>query len=154
MKSKNKMLIIRQLDKKLESFQLLATAQLPTQGWINLIRDTLHLSLRQLGERLRMTPQGVKDIERREKEGTITINSLKEAADALGMHLVYGFIPKETTLENMIDRKAYEKAKQIVGRTSTTMKLEDQENTQDRIKQAIAELAEEIKREMPSSLWD
>jgi predicted DNA-binding mobile mystery protein A len=101
-----------------------------------------------------MTPQGVKDIERREKEGTITINSLKVAADALGMQLVYGFIPREELLEKMIDRKAREKAEYIVGRTSVTMKLEDQENSEERIKQAIKELAEEIKREMPGNLWD
>ena len=112
------------------------------------------MSLRQLGTRLQMTPQGVKDIERREKEGTITINSLKAAADALGMQLVYGFIPKEELLEKMVDRKAREKAEHIVGRTSVTMKLEDQENSEERIKQAIRELAEEIKREMPGNLWD
>jgi predicted DNA-binding mobile mystery protein A len=154
MKSKNKSLIIKQLDKKIQGFQPLLNTQVPGQGWLNLIREALHMSLRQFGTRLQMTPQGIKDIERREKAGTITINSLKQAGDALGLQLVYGFIPKEDSLEKMIDRRAYEKAKQIVGRTSTTMKLEDQENSQARIKQAINELAEEIKREMPGNLWD
>jgi len=154
MKSRNNALVIKQLDNKLQTFQPLIKTQLPPQGWINLIRGALHMSLRQMGTRLQMTAQGIKDIERREKEGTITINSLKQAGDALGMQLVYGFIPKEDSLEKMIDRKAYEKAKQIVSRTSTTMKLEDQENSQARIKQAISELAEENKRDMPGSLWD
>jgi hypothetical protein len=34
------------------------------------------------------------------------------------------------------------------------MKLEDQENSKERIQQAIAELAEELRREMPKALWD
>jgi hypothetical protein len=79
---------------------------------------------------------------------------LREAAEALDMTLVYGFIPKDGSLEKMIERKAYEKARKIVSRTSTTMKLEDQGNSKERIKQAVAEPAEEIKREMPKNLWD
>jgi hypothetical protein len=54
----------------------------------------------------------------------------------------------------MIEKKASEIAKKIVNRTSTTMKLEDQENTQMRLSQAIKELTEELKRKMPKSLWD
>jgi hypothetical protein len=34
------------------------------------------------------------------------------------------------------------------------MKLEDQENSEERIKQAILEMAEDIKREIPTQLWD
>jgi hypothetical protein len=46
----------------------------------------------------------------------------------------------------MIDRKVYEKAQKIVSRTSTTMKLEDQGNLEERIKHAVVEMAEEIKK--------
>ena len=154
MKSRNYTLIIRQLDKKLQGLHSLLVISVPQKGWVNLLRNTLRMSLRQLGERLQITPQGMKDIERREAEGTITLKSLKEVGDALGMQLVYGFIPKEDTLEKMIELKARERAQKIVRRTSTTMKLEDQENSEERIKQAIAELAEQIKREMPKNIWD
>ena len=39
-------------------------------------------------------------------------------------------------------------------RTSHTMQLEDQENTEQRIQTAIKEKADEIKGEMPKYLWD
>jgi len=57
-------------------------------------------------------------------------------------------------LEELIDRKAKELAIQIVLRTSNTMKLEDQENTKQRIEKAIREMATTLKNEMPKTLWD
>jgi predicted DNA-binding mobile mystery protein A len=153
MKLQNSKLILRQLDKKLKAFQPLQDV-MPATGWVSVIRQTLNMSLRQLGDRMSITPQSIRDIEKREVEGTISLKALRQAAEALDMTLVYGFIPKDGSLEKMIDRKVHEKAQKIVGRTSTTMKLEDQGNSEERIQQAIAELAEEIKREMPKNLWD
>jgi hypothetical protein len=54
----------------------------------------------------------------------------------------------------LIDRKAKELATEIVKRTSNTMKLEDQENSMNRINTAIQERTESIKMEMPKILWD
>lgn len=153
MKLESSKLILRQLDNKMKAYQPLQEIQ-PATGWVSLIRKTLNMSLRQLGSRMSITPQSMRSIESREKEGTVTLKTLQEAAKALDMVLVYGFIPKDRSLEKLIERKAYEKAKKIVSRTSTTMKLEDQENSKSRIKQAVEELAEEIKREMPKNLWD
>jgi predicted DNA-binding mobile mystery protein A len=154
MKLNNSKLVIRQLDKRMQALYPLRGFEHPKDGWINLIRKTLNMSLRQLGERLSVTPQGVKKIEKNEAEGGITINALREAGDALGMRLVYGFIPKNGSLEKMIERQADEMARKIIMRTSTTMKLEDQENSNQRLKEAIAEMTEELKREMPKTLWD
>ena len=70
------------------------------------------------------------------------------------MQLVYGFVPKDGSLDALINRKARELATQIVMRTSQTMKLEDQENSPGRIKKAIEERAIAIKAEMPKMLWN
>ena len=70
------------------------------------------------------------------------------------MQLVYGFVPKDGTLDDLIERKAKELAIRIVSRTSNTMKLEDQENTKQRLKKAIEERTANIKNEMPKMLWD
>lgn len=126
----------------------------PPTGWIKAIRTALGISMRQLGNRLSITKQSVQDIEKREQEGSITLKALKEAAKALDMQLVYGFVPNDGTLEALIDRKAKELATQIVSRTSNTMKLEDQENSKQRIEKAIEERAIVLKNEMPKSLWD
>jgi hypothetical protein len=54
----------------------------------------------------------------------------------------------------MIEKRATELATKIVLRTSNTMNLEDQGNTNQRIEKAIEERAAEIKNEMPKILWD
>ncbi|HLG41534.1 MAG TPA: hypothetical protein VI461_17775, partial [Chitinophagaceae bacterium] len=72
----------------------------------------------------------------------------------LDMQLVYGFVPNDGSLDQLIDRKAKELATQIVQRTSHTMKLEDQENSKQRIEKAIEERVAIIKNEMPKTLWD
>lgn len=132
----------------------LNTIAVPPTGWIRAIRNALGMSAQQLGNKLSMTRQGVQDLENREKEGTVTLKSLREAARAMDLHLVYGFVPIDGSLEELIERKAREMAAQIVGRTNATMKLEDQENSQQRIEKAIEERTIALKNEMPKSLWD
>jgi predicted DNA-binding mobile mystery protein A len=149
---KNKQIIIRQLDKKLNLLRPMELSA-PTEGWIKTIRTALNMSLNQLGKRLHITVPGIRAMEIREKQGGITLNSLKEIAEALNMKLVYGFVPKES-LEKMVEQKAYEVATKIVKRTSISMKLEDQENTPERINEAIQEMANEISKEVPKYLWD
>jgi hypothetical protein len=83
-----------------------------------------------------------------------TIKSLREIAHALDMQLVYGFVPNDGSLDALIEKRATELATKIVLRTNNTMKLEDQGNTNERIKKAIKERANEIKNEMPKILWD
>lgn len=151
---KIKKLIREQLDKKIVKFNNLDEVVVPPEGWIYSIRQGLNMSLRQLGQRLSITPQSVKEIEEREKNGTISIKVLKQVAAALDMKFVYGFIPSEKTLEGMIEKRAEELASSIVERTSTQMGLEDQENSPERIEKAIKEKAAELKSDMPKMLWD
>lgn len=126
----------------------------PPIGWIKAIRMALGMSARQLGGKLQITRQGVQDMENREQEGSITLKALRETAKALDMQLVYGFVPNDGSLNALIDRKALALAKQIVLRTSQSMRLEDQENKMERLEQAIEEQAVILRRESPKVLWD
>lgn len=145
---------IQQLNSKMQAFASLQRVAPPPTGWIKAVRTAIGMSLQQLSNRLSITKQSVQEIEQREKEGSVTIKSLREAAKALDMQLIYGFIPNDGNLEALIHRKAKELATQIVLRTSNSMKLEDQENSQHRIEKAIEERAAIIKNEMPKALWD
>ncbi len=149
-----KSLQIQQLNSKMLAFASLQKVAPPPTGWIKAIRNAIGMSMLQLGKRLSITKQSVQDIERREKDGSISIKALREAARALDMQLIYGFVPNDGSLEALIDRKAKELATQIVQRTSNSMKLEDQENSKQRIEKAIEERAVIIKNEMPKALWD
>ncbi len=150
----NKSLQVQQLNSKMLAFASLQKITPPPIGWIKAIRTAIGMSMLQLGNKLSITKQSVQDIERREKDGSVTLRALREAGKALDMQLVYGFVPNDGSLEALIDRKAAELATQIVLRTSNTMKLEDQENTKQRIEKAIQERTIAIKNEMPKALWD
>lgn len=147
-------LLIQQLNAKMLAFASLQKVAPPPTGWIKAVRTALGMTLEQLGNKLSLTKQAAQAIENREKEGSLTLKALREAANAMDMQLVYGFVPKDGSLDALIDRKARELATQIVLRTSQTMKLEDQENSPERIKKAIEERVNAIKAEMPKMLWN
>lgn len=150
----NQNLQIQQLSSKLAPLGLLQKIVVPPTGWIKAVRTALGMSLQQLGSKLSISKQSLHEIERREVDGSITLKLLKDAANALDMQLVYGFVPKDGTLEALIERKARELATKIVLRTSNTMKLEDQEVAKQRLEQAIEERTIMLKNEMPKALWD
>lgn len=149
-----KSLQVEQLNDKMLAFASLKKVRVPPTGWVKAIRSALGMSLLQLGKKLSITKQSAQDIELREKDGSITIQSMKEVAKALDMQFVYGFVPNDGSLEALIEKKAKQLATQIVMRTSNTMKLEDQENSRKRIEKAIRERTAIIKNEMPKILWD
>ncbi len=149
-----KKLLVEQLDKKLKTFQGIEKIIIPTKGWVYNIRVALNMSLEQLGKKLNMTGQGIKKIEEREFSESITLKSLREIGNALDLQLVYGFVPKKGSLENLVNSKAEELARKIVLRTNQNMKLENQGNSDEQIQRAIIDLTNELKREMSKSLWD
>ena len=154
MENSNQKLLIEQADRKLQPFTGLETMVIPPKGWINTVRAALKMSLRQLGSRLHISPQSVKEIEEREANGSLTIKSLKEVGLALNLKLIYGFIPLEGSIEKMIENRAYKLAEEIISRTSQSMKLENQENKEERLKKAIEMKASDIIDKMPKYLWD
>lgn len=154
MKNTKQQLVLDQIDKKLVSFHSLKSVVMPEKGWVNTVRTALKMSLRQLGNKMNFSAQNIKQIEEREANGTISINSLREVANAMDMKLVYGFVSKHESLEQMIEQRAKIVATEIVMRTNNTMTLEDQQNSVSRIEKAITQKTAEIKYEMPKYLWD
>ena len=151
---KNNKLQFQQLNEKMLQLSVMQHVIVPPIGWIKAIRNGIGMSMEQLGKKLSITKQGVMDIEKREKEGAITIKSMQEIAKAIDMQFVYGFVPVAGSLDQMIEMRALEMARKIVQRTSTTMKLEDQVNSKERIEKAIKERATEIINKTPKILWD
>jgi predicted DNA-binding mobile mystery protein A len=149
-----KSLQLQQLNSKLLGFASLGQSTMPPTGWIKAIRTALGMSMQQLGNKMKISKQGILDIEKREKDGAITIKSLREIASAMDMQLVYGFLPNDGSIDALIERRATEIATQIVLRTANTMKLEDQANSIKRIEEAIKERTVAIINEMPKMLWD
>lgn len=148
------LLQLQQLNSKMLAFSALKEVAIPPTGWIKAIRTAIGMSMLQLGNKLSISKQAVLDIERREKEGSITIKSLREIGKAIDMQLVYGFVPNDGSLDALIEKRAATLAAEIAMRASNTMKLEDQGNSSERIQMAIKERTAAIINEMPKILWD
>jgi predicted DNA-binding mobile mystery protein A len=154
MEKLNRKLMIEQLDRKLAKLHVLKEVEVPSKGWINAVRTTLNMSLVQLAKRLNKSSVSVKEIEEREQNRTITLKKLIEVGNVLDLQFVYGFLPKESSIEKMIEKRAMQVAREVVMRTSHTMKLEEQENTEERLQQAIKDRAEMLKQGVSKHLWD
>jgi predicted DNA-binding mobile mystery protein A len=144
----------QQLNTKLRLLAPLLQVQAPSAGWVKAIRKALGISMQQLGNKLGVSKQAILEMEKREQLGSITLNSLKEAAKAMDLQLVYALVPAGGSLDDLIERRAYALAQHIVMRTAQTMHLEDQANSPERIEQAIQERAATLQRDMPKWLWD
>lgn len=103
----------------------LARLSKPAQGWLRTVREALNMPQRELARRLGIAQPSVQALERREVKGTITLESLERAADALGCDLVYALIPRQP-LETILRQQAEKVARAQWGAVEHTMALEDQ----------------------------
>ncbi|WP_250161322.1 helix-turn-helix domain-containing protein [Algoriphagus algorifonticola] len=76
-----KKLQIDQLESRIKLFSPTRQLPNPPTGWVKAIRLALGMSLQQLATKLGMTKQSVQELEIREKEGAITLKSLREALE-------------------------------------------------------------------------
>jgi predicted DNA-binding mobile mystery protein A len=118
------------LDKKFEALRPLDRFAMPPKGWIRAIRDAIGMTGAQLGRRVGNSPQGIVGLERSEAAGTIQLNTLRRAAEAMECVLVYAIIPK-TSLADMVNSRAREIARRALQRVSHSMALEDQQVDRD-----------------------
>lgn len=125
----------RHLDARFAHSIRLRDLAAPKKGWIKAIRTALGMTARQLGSRLHITPQGVLDLERREADETITLDTLRKAANALNADLLVAVIPRKP-LEQIVHSQALSKANDDRNRLIHTMRLESQEaGTEDALDQ-------------------
>lgn len=153
MKNQKRNLQIEQLDRKIKAFSKLDSSTM-SRGWVYATRSTIGMSLAQLGKKMGITAQSVKEIEQREQAGTISLKTLNDVAHALNLKLVYGFSAPGKSLEKMIELRARDLAEKIILRTHQTMQLEDQANSKARLRKAIKDRTAEIIDKNIKYLWD
>ncbi len=93
-----------------------------------------------LAHRLGVTAQSVSDIERNEAIGSIKLETLERAADALGCDLEYVLVPKKS-LHDMVEEQARRKARHHMTRIAHHGSLEGQALPRDVVEAQIEELA-------------
>jgi predicted DNA-binding mobile mystery protein A len=126
------------LDARLKPLKPEEQFKAPPRGWVKAVRHALGMSGVQFAARLGVRPQTVEALEKSEKNGTIQLATLKRAAEALDCTLVYALVPKISLEQNIADR-AKKNARENIAQASHTMKLEDQQITNEDINQQIEE---------------
>ncbi|MDV7106420.1 transcriptional regulator, partial [Vibrio sp. TH_r3] len=106
----------------------------------------------QLGERLNLSRNQVSILERKEADETITLKQLKQLASGLDAELVYAIVPRQS-IDDMIEARAMELAKQRLAMSHQSMFLEAQQLTSEQQQQALVQLANEIKTGSTRDLW-
>ncbi len=115
----------RQLDARLDILRPLAGERRPPRGWIRAIRDALGMSTTELAKRMHVAQTRVSSIERAEAEGTIKLDTLRRAAEALDCELIYFLVPR-TSLDTAVQTQARRKAEASLRHVAHNMRLEDQ----------------------------
>ena len=143
----------RQLDKRLSLLQNTNAFVRPPRGWVKAIREALGITTTHLAQRLGVAQSRVVAIEQAEAKGTITLNSLEKAAQALDCRLVYALVPKHS-LEETIEERASLIAKRRLKSTSHTMALEAQGVDEADESEQLKRLTKQLIEKGGSKLWE
>lgn len=66
----------------------------PAKGWLFAVRESLGLSRAAIAKRLGLSPSAIQAFEQSEARETISLQSLRKVADALGCEVVIKLVPK------------------------------------------------------------
>ncbi len=143
----------RALDKRFISLPLAALQVRPHRGWIKAIREALGMSAAQLGQRMGVSQPRVTALEQAEIADSVTLESLRRAAEALDCVLVYAIVPR-TSLEDIVKKRACVKATEIINRVNHTMILENQNLEVSELKEEIDTLAQNMINSNYRHFWD
>ncbi|QGN55655.1 helix-turn-helix domain-containing protein [Novosphingobium sp. Gsoil 351] len=66
----------------------------PQRGWLRAMREALGMTTRQLAQRMDKVQSAVVDMEKSEARDSISLASLRQAAEAMNCELVYAIVPR------------------------------------------------------------
>ena len=125
----------------------------PPRGWIRAVREAFGMTTRQLAQRIGKVQSAVVEMEKSEARDSISLATLRQAAEALDCTLVYALVPNRP-IDDIRRARAANVASQQLARASHTMALENQ--SLDRAAQDAERerLIDALLRGSPARLWD
>ena len=152
MKSNFSDLKLRQLDANLGLWRQAHLSRRPPSGWIKAIREALGMTATQLGARLGVATSTITRLEASEAQDTISLATLRRAADALGCELHYALVPRQP-LADALDVRALTLAQQQMALVSHTMALEAQATSKETVQAQTRALADDLLKGPRRALW-
>lgn len=123
----------------------------PQPGWVATIRQSLGMTRRDLAKRMRVAESTVARLEASECAGTVQLDTLERAAEAMNCELRYVLVPRHP-LEDMVIEQARKRAATLVDRATHTMLLENQKPNDESLQKLLSELTN--RRIDKPGLWD
>jgi len=152
MKSNFAELKLRQIDAALNHWRSADLTPRPVWGWLKAIREALGMTATHLACRLGVTTSTVTRLETSEADDTITLASLRRAAEAMGCELHYALVPKKSLTETLESRAASLARKQLAT-ISHTMALEAQSTSRESVEAQTRALTERLLKGSRRALW-
>ena len=153
MRSEDRALARRQLDKRLAALRDTQSLTRPPRGWIRAVREALGMTTRQLGARMGVSQPRVVNIEQGEVSGTITLATLQRAANALDCQLAYALLPRRP-LQELIEDRARSRARSMLQATAHSMALENQSADEESEQAQCELLVKELMEKWGTALWE
>lgn len=142
----------RQLDATLDRWRAADLPPRPPSGWLKAIRESMGMTATFLAQRLGVTTSSVTRLETSEIDDTISLSTLRRAAEALGCELQYALVPKQTIAETL-KAQAQQLAKTRMTAISHTMALEAQATSRQALDTQTQELADSLLKGPRRALW-
>lgn len=150
---KHKLIARQQLDKILSGYATVKLTSPPVKGWVRAIREALGMSGKQLASRLKVSQPRIPRLEQDEVSGAVSLNTMRQAAEAMDCVFVYALVPR-TSLEETVRAQARKFAEARMQRVSHSMLLEAQSLSVEEQRASLDAAVEELVREMPKELWE
>lgn len=143
---------LRQVDQALDRWRTANLPPRPSQGWLKAIRESLGMAATHLAQRLGVATSTVTRLETSEADDTISLATLRRAAEALGCELHYALVPKRSLAETL-QARATELARSRMAAVSHTMALEAQSTSKEIVEAQTRALADSLLKGSRLALW-
>jgi predicted DNA-binding mobile mystery protein A len=108
MREKERNLARKKLDVEMRPFRRASMEKKPTNGLLRAVRQTLHVPVAEIAEKMGVCKSVVLDLEAREPKNTVTLKSMSRMAEAMGCKVVYGIVPEGgKTLEELAEKRLW-----------------------------------------------
>ena len=152
MKSNFSELKLHQLDTNLSRWRSADLPPRPPSGWIKAVREGLGMAATHLAARLGVATSTVTRLETSEADDTISLATLRRAAEALGCELHYALVPRQS-LANALENRALTLARQQMTAVSHTMALEAKATSRETVEVQTRALADNLLKGSRRNLW-
>jgi len=143
---------LRQLDATLARWRAAELPSRPPSGWLKAIREALGMSATQLAKRLGVVTSTVTRLETSEADDTISLATLRRAAEALDCELRYVLVPRQSLADTLATR-ANQLARERMAGVAHSMALEAQATSNETVADQTRALADSLLQGPRRELW-